>query len=414
MAAKNFQHKMKFSAVSSIFLVSLTLSFFKWDISYASLPPAEVSEEEAEKIEAAPSEEWLKKLDKSRQEFADRYGTYLGFLFHYDRQFILSAKNDKGRSAEVVYWNLEVVQRLWPGAALNAELETDRGKGVDKFLPTFSVFNTNSGDNVDFYIPQLYLEQNFCSEKGLLLAGKLDTSDWFDGNAVAEDGDTQFLSCVLVNNVAIPFPSKGLGAVLKFQPYAWVYLETAAATAEASVTKTGLGDGFNSQFFITELGFSPVFRQLQGNYRFIFHLTHDRLEYVDESASKNDTAGFALSFDQQITRRISLFARYGFQNPKVRDIQYFWSVGGQLTEPFAGRKYDCLGAAVAQSITGKDYRLYNGAGTASAETLWEVYYSYDFNHFLVFTPNIQVVHNPDADRTLSTEVVAGIRVICAF
>ncbi|MFA4984694.1 MAG: carbohydrate porin [Candidatus Omnitrophota bacterium] len=405
---------MKFSAVASFLLVPVAALSLRCGVSYAALPPLEVSEEEAGKIEAAPGQEWLKKLDKSRQEFADRYGTYLGFLFHYDRQFIVSAKNDRGKSGEVAYWNLELLQRLWPGAFLNAELETDRGKGVDKFLPTFSVFNTNSGDNVDFYVPQLYLEQNFCSEKGLVLAGKLDTSDWFDGNAVAESADTQFLSSALVNNVSIPFPSKGLGAVLKFQPYDWAYLETAIATAEASATKTGLSDGFDGQFFITELGFSPVFGKLEGNYRFIFHLTHERLDYIDESATKNDTAGFALSFDQQVTRRISLFARYGFQNPKVRDIQYFWSFGGQLREPFAGRKYDCLGAAVAQSITGKDYRLYNGAGSASAETLWEVYYSYDFNHLLVFTPNVQIVHNPNAERALSTEIVAGIRVICAF
>ena len=405
---------MKFSAVTSVLLVPVAALSLRCGVSYAALPPLEVSEEEAGKIEVAPGQEWLKKLDKSRQEFADRYGTYLGFLFHYDRQFIVSAKNDKGKSGEVAYWNLELQQRLWRGAFLNAELETDRGKGVDKFLPTFSVFNTNSGDNVDLYVPQLYLEQNFCSGKGLVLAGKLDTSDWFDGNAVAESADTQFLSFALVNNVAIPFPSKGLGTVLKFQPYDWAYLETAIATAEASATKIGLSDGFDGQFFITELGFSPVFGKLEGNYRFIFHLTHERLDYIDESATKNDTAGFALSFDQQVTRRISLFARYGFQNPKVRDIQYFWSFGGQLTEPFAGRKYDCLGAAVAQSIAGKDYRLYNGAGSASAETLWEVYYSYDFNHLLVFTPNVQIVHNPNADRVLSTEIVAGIRVICAF
>lgn len=214
----------------------------------AATAPFVISEEAAERIETPPVEGYLKDIAQARQYLDNTYGTAVGFLLHYDRQFILSAKDNKGKSGGVCYWNVELLQRLWRGATLVTELETDRGKGVDKFLPTFSSFNTNAGANIDLYLPVLYLQQDIGMEKGFLATGKLDISDWFDGNAVAACGDTQFLSCALVNNLAIPFPPKGLGALLNFKISPEFYLQAGAATARAAITKTGLSDGFNSVF----------------------------------------------------------------------------------------------------------------------------------------------------------------------
>jgi len=396
-----------------LFFLVLVLSA-RPPLCHAAITPARITEETAQKIESSLRPSWLKSFEQSRQEFAQKYGTSFAFLFHYDQQLILSAKRDSGKSRGLCYWNLEVIQQLWPGGSLAGELEVDRGRGVDKFLPSFSGFNTNSGNNLDLYVPELYFQQSLAQEKFFLAAGKLDLSDWFDDSAVAGSGDTQFLSDSLINNPTIPFPSKGLGALASFKPRDWLYVQAGAATAKAVSSKTGLSEGFNSTLFLGEFGLTPAFGKLQGNYRFIFHLTHQTLNYIDESGTKKDTCGFALSFDQALTERITLFARYGFTNPKVRSIEHFWSLGGQLAEPLVGRKYDCLGFAVAQSITGKDYRDYNGPDTANSETIYELYYSYDLNHILTFTPNIQVMANPNADKTAITAVVAGVRVLCSF
>jgi carbohydrate-selective porin OprB len=384
--------------------------------SQAALTPLEIYAQEEIKSKASSQKTWFNNFNESRENFAEKYGTRFAFLFNYTQQAILKSSNDNGKSGACWYWNLEIEQNLWQGAALFAEFEVDRGKGVDKFLPTFSFFNDNSDVDANLYLPALYIEQNLISDKLLMAAGKLDLSYWFDYNDVANSADTQFFSSALVNSVTLPFPSNGIGAMAAFKPYEWMYFQAGAATAKAEDTKVGLSDAFNSVFFINELGFSPkLFGALKGNYRFILNVNHEKLDYIysDENETKKNDLSWALSFDQAVTENITLFLRYGQADPKVRDIEYSWSCGGQITEPIPGRKFDCLGVGVAQSIMGKDYREAN-EGSTSSETMYEVYYSYSLNPVITLTPNIQIVANPNADKTADTEFVCGLRFLLDF
>ncbi len=402
--------------LNSVYILAavLALSLFPRP-SYAALTPLEISEEEEKKCETAIKKNWCQNFYDSRQRFTEKYGTRFAFLLNYTQQAILDSANDKGKSRGVWYWNFEVAQRLWQGAELFAEFEVDRGKGVDKFLPTFSIFNDNSDVDANLYLPALYIEQNLISDKLFIAAGKLDLSYWFDYNDVANSADTQFLSSALVNSLTLPFPSNGIGAMAGFKPYEWMYFQTGTATAKAEDTKVGLSDAFNSAFFINELGFSPKFGELKGNYRFILNLNHEKLDYInsDENETKKNDLSWALSFDQQVTKNITLFLRYGQADPKVRDIEYTWSCGGQITEPISGRKLDCLGVGVAQSIMGRDYREVNEESSYS-ETMYEVYYSYSLNPAVTLTPSIQIVTDPNADKTIDTEVVCGLRFLLSF
>jgi len=393
--------------------VSILLLFPRF--SYAALTPLEVSQQEEKKSEASPAGNWLKNFNGYREDFAEKYGTRFAFLFNYAQAAIIKSKHDEGKSRGLWYWSLEIEQKLWPVGAVFAEFEMDKGRGVDKFLPTFSVFNDNGGKSAWFYIPELYIEQKLFKDKVSFAAGKLYLPDWFDYNEVAGSGDTQFSSSALVNNPAIPFPSRGTGALISFSPYEWLYFQSGAATAKASYTKVGLSDAFNSAFFINEFGLCPKFGPLQGNYRFIFYTNHQKLDYLNSDETKNSDSGFALSFDQAITKKAALFFRYGVSDPKVRDIEYFWSFGAQVTEPIPGRKFDCLGIGVARSIFSNDYREANGPDdTSRAETMYEAYYSYSLNSLIILTPNIQVVTNPNADKAESTEIVCGIRLLVTF
>ncbi len=380
-------------------------------LSEAGLTPLERSEEKKETPSASL---WVDNFNKYRDDFARKYGTEFALLINFTPQLIAKSSHDQGKGRGVGYLNLEIKQRLWQGGAAFMELESDRGYGIDKFIPTFSWFNSNSGADVGIYIPALYLEQNLFEDKISIEAGKLDLSYWFDDNAVAGSADTQFLSDSLVDNLTIPFPAKGLGAMINFKPYEWLYFKSGAATARASSTKTGLSDGFNSLFFISELGLSPKFFQLQGNYRFILDMDHEKLQRIDEEGEEGRDFGFGVSFDQQITKKITLFFRYGFADEKIRDIRHFWSFGGQITELIPGRKLDCLGIGLARSIMGKDYREVNDEDTVRPETMYEVYYSYSLNKFLTITPGIQIVTNPDADKTAKSAMVYGLRFLLSF
>ena len=381
-------------------------------LSEASLTPIEISEKKKE-IPSVGS--WPSKLNKYRNHLVEEYGTEFAILLNYSQQIIAKSSHDEGKSRGVGYLNLEVKQGLWQGSAAFIEFESDKGRGVDYFIPTFSGFNTNSGEDIDFYIPELYIEQNLFADKISISAGKLDLSNWFDGNVVAESGDTQFLSSALINSLTIPFPSKGLGATIKFKPYEWAYFQSGASTARASSTKTGVSDGFNSLFFVSEFGLSPKFGSLKGNYRFIFNMNHEKLERIDGEGEINNDFGYGLSFDQEVSDKVTLFLRYGRADERVREIKHFWSFGGQIIEPIPGRKFDCLGIGVAKSIMGQDY-LNTGEEDeiARAETMYEVYYSYNLNSYFILTPNLQVVTNPNADKAAGNALVCGLRFLLSF
>ncbi|MFA5311054.1 MAG: carbohydrate porin [Candidatus Omnitrophota bacterium] len=377
----------------------------------AALTPIEIAEEK----EANPSTATrFNNFVKYRESIIEKYGTEFAFLFNFTQQAIIRDANNQGKSRGVGYINLEIKQGLWPGAAVFMEVESDRGMGIDKFIPTYSIFNSNSGEDIGIYIPEFYLEQNLFSDRISLSFGKLDLSDWFDANTAAESADTQFLSSALVNNLAIPFPSKGLGGLVGFMPYEWLYFQSGAATARASSTKTGLSNGYNSAFFINELGLSPKIGELKGNYRVIFYLNHEKLERIDEGGEKKNTLGCAVSFDQEITKKISLFFRYGNADEKVWDIKHFWSFGGQMLEPVPGRRLDCLGIGIACSIMGDDFRSANEETVSRPETIYEIYYSYNLNPLINLTPSLQVVNHPNADKTAKTAVVLGLRFLLSF
>lgn len=397
---------------SSIFILAVITNLL-FSTAQAKETSLELSEEVDRSAEAeAKPKSLVEKILKEKNDLKNKYGTSIAFVINSQIQSALYAKTNKGKSRAAWYYNMALEQKLWSGAYAHFEFEGGHNKGIDKLLPTFSVFNSKAGEPAYFYINKLYLRQGFSQEKGFLAAGRLDLSDWFDINKVANSGDTQFLSASLVDNLIIPFPQKGLGAMAKFKPADWFYFQAGSSDAEAVSTRVGLDNSFQGAFFISEFGFSPKIGGLQGNYRFIIDSDRVKLERIDGSGKKNEDYGYALSFDQQIAKQITLFCRYGFADKDVRNIQHFWSCGGQLREPIPGRKNDVFGIGLAQSIFGDDYRQANAK--ASAETMYEIYYNFNVYPFVKIIPNIQVVTHPDADKKSSCNVVVGTRLVAAF
>jgi len=393
-----------------IFIVAVTFSLSTAQAKETSLELSEESDRSAE-AEAKPKS-LVEKILKEKKDLKEKYGTTIAFVINAQIQSALYAKTNKGKSRAAWYYNMALEQKLWKDAYAHLEFEGGHNKGIDKLLPTFSVFNGKAGEPAYFYVNKFYLGQGFFQKKGFLAAGRLDLSDWFDTNKVANSGDKQFLSASLVDNLIIPFPQRGLGAMAKFKPADWFYFQAGAADAEAVSTRVGLDNSFQGAFFISEFGFSPKVRDLQGNYRFIIDYDRVKLGRIDGSGNKNGDYGYALSFDQQVTKHITLFCRYGFADQDVRNIQYFWSCGGQLSEPIPGRKNDVLGFGLAQSIFGDDYRQVNAK--ASAETMYEIYYNFSAYPFVKIIPNLQVVTHPDGNKDSSCDVVVGTRLLVAF
>ncbi len=390
--------------------------FLSTGICQAAPPTIRISEQAVAEVKKYKIQDWLKRFNQQREDFEQKYGTKFGLILNYTQQVILRNNRDVGNSRSTWYLSLGIEQKLWPGAKFYCEADVDKNKGVDKFFNTYSVFNNNSGANKNIYLPRVYLDQELLGDKVYLAGGKVDLSDWFDFNAVADTADEQFLASALVNNYVIPFPEKGIGAMAAFKPYDWFFFQAGAATSKTSYTKTGLPNAFNSTLFLSEAGLSPKILGLQGNYRFLYFFLHRKYPLIqDEYQDKRNQAGFSLSFDQEVTSKITLFTRYGFANQKVNDIQYSWSAGGQVIGLFPGRKEDCFAVAVAQSILGRDARQYYGTDTtATRETILEAYYSFRINESLVISPDLQVMLEPGADKESVNPIIASVRFLLAF
>ena len=402
--------KGKISVIIFLVLINAAVVF---STAFAKEPFLELSEEIGRAAEAEAKPKGLvEKILKTKKDLKDKYGTSIAFLTNSQIQSALYAKRNKGKSRPSWYYNAALEQKLWSGASVDFEFKGGHNKGLDKLLPTLSGLNSNAGELSYAYIAKFYLKQEISEKKLFLAAGRLDLSDWFDANKTAGSGDKQFLSASLVNNLIIPFPQKGLGAMVKFKPAGWFYFQAGASDAKSVSTRVGLDNAFRRAFFISEFGISPKIADFQGNYRFIIDADRKKLKRIDGSGERNENYGYALSFDQQISKQITLFCRYGFADKKVRNIQYLWSCGGQLNEPISGRKNDVFGIGMAQSISGEDYRQNNAK--AYAETMYEIYYNFSAHPFVKIIPNIQVVTHPNAEKDSSCNVVIGARLVVIF
>ena len=72
----------------------------------------------------------------------------------------------------------------------------------------------------------------------------------------------------------------------------------------------------------------------------------DHIKWNNTSKTKEESYGFGLSFDQEITDVLGVFVRYGWQNPEVYadgsdfSLEQSWSTGIQIVGSLWGRDDD--------------------------------------------------------------------------
>ena len=135
-----------------------------------------------------------------------------------------------------------------------------------------------------------------------------------------------------------------------------------------------------------------------------------------------------MSFDQKISEAVTLFTRYGWQDPKTYNpdiqatgglnysLEHSWSAGFQVEGKLWGREKDVLAFAVGQAIASKDYKqageALDPARKAKPEGHLEAYYRKFVNDHLSISPDFQYICNPfGKDVALDTAgiFVGGMR-----
>ncbi len=298
-------------------------------------------------------------------------------------------------------FDLFFLHRPMLNSTLFIDLEAIGGTGPDLLVGTASGLNddasrgsTQDTDGVDrVSVREAWLQSIFMKDRLRLVGGKIDLTNYFDMNAVANDETTQFLTGAFVNNPVLSPPVNGPGVVGYFDTkkgYLFGLGLQSADNSGAAVT--------DNPYIIAEADYyAPKFLLGQvGNYRLWGR-------YNGETKSR----AFGLSFDQQLTQRLTGFARYGMSGHTTQDEpRWAWSVGLGLSSPFTSRKYDRTALAFSQIKT------FEGAKEDTAEA----YYNFFLTDYMSLSLNSQVLLNatsplPREDDFLTT---FGLRVQMDF
>lgn len=164
---------------------------------------------------------------------------------------------------------------------------------------------------------QLWWQQQLADDQIVLTLGKLHLGSHYNRNAFAGSTSRQFISQPFSTNPARFFPSDGLGANLKITPNKHYYITAGFGDANGQNTTSGFNTIDHGDLFTAgEFALTPAINELgQGNYRFT-------LWHIAETNRNDDGFGFALSFDQEIGKKLGAFLRYGYSDPDLDRIEH--------------------------------------------------------------------------------------------
>lgn len=323
-------------------------------------------------------------------------------LYDFDIAYLLAAK--------------EHSEKLGDYAMLAISTQSSFGHGIsDSKVGSF--FNLNEGvkGNYAIIVDKLFVEFTGFERAFTVDIGKIDLIDYFDHSAVANEFKDQFFAYPLVQTDNLPFPCKGLGVRVQYDPSPLWYAEAGIGDAKANSREAGFSTTFGDDpeyFSIGEIGIRPGLFDMGGTYRFmIWHQSEDK-SYLDGSGrtKRNDT-GFAVSFDQQLTERITGFFRYGWADKKVDEEEDFYSYGAQIFGLFESRPEDVFAVGYAHGLR-SPYGL--ASEDARQINLVETYYRIMINENVEISPDIQVVTHPGGLRSESPATIFGFRLRMVF
>lgn len=288
-------------------------------------------------------------------------------------------------------------------------LEAGEGSGLESDeIVSFWGVNADAGATSTFELTEAWYEHRFFNDVVTFTIGKLDLTNYFDGNEVANDETTQFLSGGFVNNIAIEFPDNSAAARLTLSPNELLDISAGAQSGDSDWE-----DISEKPFLMAEADVKPKFGDLQGNYRvYVWTNRTYHTELMDATNNKERGYGYGISLDQQATDYLTLFARLGYQDKKIYEIDIAWSGGLALSGSIWGRNDDVLGVAYGEVRLSDNYKdaVLDPAGTNTGnEGHIEAYYSLVINEHITISPGIQVVTNAKGDDDFETVVIGAVR-----
>ncbi len=267
-------------------------------------------------------------------------------------------------------------------------------------------------DNVT--ILEAYLEGVLFGGRVTLTAGKIDITNYIEGNAYAGDETSQFLSSGFVNNHVFTAPDNGPGVrVHTYLLPGVVYLEAGVMSQDSDGNTRSTDKLFEDVYGAVEVGVMPKLFGRPGTYRVWATFDGAGQKRQKSGQLEDETAlGVGLSADQELADWLGVFFRIGARDSD--NINYTtrtaWSTGAQLSKIIPYRKDDVIGFAYGEiRPTKRDF-----GARAKDEGFIEAYYNWFFTENFQISGIFQHVMNRNASPTLSDVSIFGVRAQANF
>lgn len=320
----------------------------------------------------------------------------------------------------------------WQGAHVYAHLLNNSGGAPNDIAGTLQ-----GVDNIEVERPrgklyQFWIEQEFAGGRGSVLAGLYDLNSEFyvtdaAGVFIAPAfGIGSELAATGPNGPSI-FPSTALSLRGRWALTENQTIQAAIVNAHAGVLGDpgGVDDEFdNGALIIAEWARSGAINVRIGAWR-----------YSDDQHDIRDTDGLGDPLQRTANgayvsaegvvwdagdddvRETTAFIRVGGSDGDTTDFSGGWQAGLTVTQVFEGRPESVFGIGVNQAFVTSKFRANEidlGNDPAHAESAVELTYSDRLLPYLTLQPDIQIIHEPGADRARDNVVVGTLRVTVEF
>lgn len=239
-------------------------------------------------------------------------------------------------------------------------------------------------------VREAWVRTELFSQKLAISSGRLDLTNYFDRNAVANDETTQFVSDALVNNPMLGLATNGTGVAGVFDPKNGFAFK--AGLQQSNTDATNLSQ---SLYTLAEVDYLARPRGLsEGNYRVWLR--------NDNSTDRNRSA-VGISADQKLNAVLGLFGRYGNAEAEVgRD--RFYSGGFQIQNALVFFPRDFWGFGYSQTTL----------ASGNHERIAEGYYNFQISEKLRLSLHLQHAFELPAGTASVAFLVPAVRLQARF
>ncbi len=258
-----------------------------------------------------------------------------------------------------------------------------------------------NGSDVDFLQTAWYRRTLHESDRGGLSVtiGFIDSTEFIDQNAFANDEYTQFLNEVFINGPVGFYQVYDLGAAVEWSRDAWSLNGVVMRVAEND-------DGEAFLFGGAQLGYTAENALGEGTARLVFSFASDEFLAPDGVTTRPLFAA-AISADQRIGESLGVWTRLGKQDDRALVTHAnLYSGGVDLSGTAWGREGDNAGLGYAYLDGGND-------GISSTHAV-EAYVRFAIDRALSMTLDVQRTHDHSLEGGTDEGWVLGGRMVLEF